>query len=154
MQTISGENKTKPAVREEGKKLVKLFCWNRRALRANPKQDCGGVSEKKTCYQFLRGFITGCRDAWCVIHRENAYWTWVMVYSALNLYSRMNQFWATKWKKSISYLYSVKFMPLKVQLPALWTGGLHRLQWRCIGADQLRTGSFIGYQRNACSLMK
>lgn len=47
MQTISGENKTKPAVREEGKKLVKLFCWNRRALRANPKQDCGGVSEKK-----------------------------------------------------------------------------------------------------------
>lgn len=59
VQTISGENKTKPAVREEGKKLVKLFCWYKWDLRANPKQDCGGVSEKKTCYQFLRGFITG-----------------------------------------------------------------------------------------------
>lgn len=34
-------------------------------------------------------------------------------------------------------------MPLKVQIPAAWTGGLPRR----IDAGQLRRGSFIGYRR-------
>lgn len=50
-------------MREEGKELVKLFCWNRQGLRANHEQGYDGTSKKKISYHFLRGFITGCRDS-------------------------------------------------------------------------------------------
>lgn len=110
--------------------------WNGKSLRTNPKKSCGGAYREKFVVIFLR-LHSGWRDAWCVIHRENASWRWVMFHSAPKLCWRMNQFWATKCKKSTSYLCGVKFMPLKVQLPGLGAEGLHRFQGRSMDAAQL-----------------